>query len=74
LLRRLREHLNATVLVIEHDMPLVMGLADRIVAMASGSVLTEGPPKAVQQHPDVLASYLGTTSTNGHRKRSKVKT
>ncbi len=60
LLKRLRDHLDATVLVIEHDMPLVMGLADRIVAMAQGKVLTEGTPAVVQRHPDVLASYLGT--------------
>jgi len=60
LLKRLRDHLDATVLVIEHDMPLVMGLADRIVAMAQGKVLTEGTPSVVQRHPDVLASYLGT--------------
>jgi ABC-type branched-subunit amino acid transport system ATPase component len=63
LLKRLRDHLNATVLVIEHDMPLVMGLADRIVAMAEGRVLTEGTPAKVQSHPDVLASYLGTRAT-----------
>jgi ABC-type branched-subunit amino acid transport system ATPase component len=63
LLKRLRDHLNATVLVIEHDMPLVMGLADRIVAMAEGRVLVEGPPAKVQSHPDVLASYLGTRAT-----------
>jgi len=60
LLKRLRDHLDATVLVIEHDMPLVMGLADRIVAMAEGRVLTQGTPAKVQSHPDVLASYLGT--------------
>ena len=60
LLRRLRDHLDATVLVIEHDMPLVMGLADRIVAMAQGKVIAEGKPAQVQRHPEVLASYLGT--------------
>src|SRR5207248_6316499 len=69
LLKRLRDHLDATVLVIEHDMPLVMGLADRIVAMAQGKVLAEGTPAEVKVHPQVLASYLGTgaaASSNGH--------
>jgi len=62
LLRRLRDHLDATVLVIEHDMPLVMALADRIVAMASGSVIAEGAPDAVRADARVLESYLGSRS------------
>jgi ABC-type branched-subunit amino acid transport system ATPase component len=73
LLKRLRDTLDATVLVIEHDMPLVMGLADRIVAMAEGRVIAQGTPAQVQAHPEVLQSYLGTRaahSTNGHAKRT----
>ena len=60
LLRRLRDHLDATVLVIEHDMPLVMALADRIVAMASGAVIADGTPDAVRADAKVLESYLGS--------------
>jgi ABC-type branched-subunit amino acid transport system ATPase component len=62
LLRRLAAYLDATVLLIEHDMPLVMGLCDRIVAMASGKVVTVGKPAEVQAHPEVLRSYLGATA------------
>ena len=62
LLRRLRDHLDATVVLIEHDMPLVMGLSDTIVAMAEGAVVTSGPPEDVRQHPEVLRSYLGATA------------
>jgi ABC-type branched-subunit amino acid transport system ATPase component len=62
LLRRLAQYLDATVLLIEHDMPLVMGLCDRIVAMASGMVVTVGTPSEVQAHPEVLRSYLGATA------------
>jgi branched-chain amino acid transport system ATP-binding protein len=62
LLRRLAAYLDATVLLIEHDMPLVMGLCDRIVAMAAGRVITTGLPAEVQAHPEVLRSYLGATA------------
>jgi branched-chain amino acid transport system ATP-binding protein len=59
LLRRIAVHLDATVLMIEHDMPLVMGIADTVVAMAEGRVLTIGTPAEVRAHPEVLRSYLG---------------
>ena len=62
LLRRLRDHLDATVVLIEHDMPLVMGISDRIVAMAQGAVVTTGSPDEVRAHPDVLRSYLGASA------------
>jgi branched-chain amino acid transport system ATP-binding protein len=63
LLRRLAAYLDATVVLIEHDMPLVMSLSDRIVAMAAGAVITEGTPAEVRAHPEVLQSYLGVTAT-----------
>ncbi len=62
LLRRLAGYLNATVLLIEHDMPLIMGLADSIVAMAEGAVVVQGTPDEVRHHPEVLRSYLGRTA------------
>jgi ABC-type sulfate/molybdate transport systems ATPase subunit len=45
-------------------MPLITSLADRIVALESGRVITVGPPKEVLAHPQVVASYLGTTDTD----------
>ena len=60
LLRRLVSYLGATLLLIEHDMPLIMGISDTIVAMASGKVVTVGKPAAVRDHPEVLRSYLGS--------------
>jgi ABC-type branched-subunit amino acid transport system ATPase component len=61
LLRRIADVTGCTMLVIEHDMPLVMGLAKRIVALESGRVIAEGTPKAIAKNPTVIASYLGTT-------------
>ena len=62
LLRRLADRLDATVVLIEHDMPLVMGISDVVVAMAQGAVVTTGHPEEVRRHPEVLRSYLGATA------------
>jgi ABC-type branched-subunit amino acid transport system ATPase component len=61
LLQRLASYLGATLLLIEHDMPLIMGISDEIVAMAAGKVITMGSPDAVRNHPEVLTSYLGAS-------------
>jgi len=62
LLRRLTSYLDATVLLIEHDMPLIMGISSTIVAMASGAVVAMGSPAEVREHPEVLSSYLGASA------------
>ncbi|HVM54666.1 MAG TPA: MFS transporter [Acidimicrobiales bacterium] len=62
LLLRIREGLGAALLVIEHDMPLVTSVADRLVAMDQGRVIAEGDPDDVLMHPAVVASYLGTNA------------
>jgi ABC-type branched-subunit amino acid transport system ATPase component len=59
LLLELREELQATFLLIEHDMPLIMGISDRIVALAAGHVLAEGTPSEVQGNREVVEAYLG---------------
>jgi ABC-type branched-subunit amino acid transport system ATPase component len=56
------EQLGATVLLIEHDMPLIMSISDTIVAMAAGRTVTTGDPDVVRAHPEVLRSYLGATA------------
>jgi ABC-type branched-subunit amino acid transport system ATPase component/ABC-type branched-subunit amino acid transport system permease subunit len=59
LIRQVREELDCTVVLIEHDMGVVMGLAERIYAMEAGRVIAQGSPDEVARHPAVVASYLG---------------
>jgi branched-chain amino acid transport system ATP-binding protein len=61
LLLRIRDGLGAAVLVIEHDMPLITAVADRLVAMDQGSVIAEGSSDVVLNDPQVIASYLGNS-------------
>ena len=77
LLRRIRDETGAGLLVIEHDMPLVTGIADRIIALNLGAVVVEGDADTVLNDPDVVASYLGSSreaierSLSRPRKRKK---
>ena len=61
-LRAVQRYTDCSILIIEHDMPLISGLADRIVALELGAVITSGAPAAVLDDPRVVESYLGTTS------------
>ncbi|HEV7723041.1 MAG TPA: MFS transporter [Iamia sp.] len=60
LLLRIRDALGASMVIIEHDMPLITSVSDRLVALDQGRVVAEGPPDDVLVHPDVIASYLGS--------------
>jgi ABC-type branched-subunit amino acid transport system ATPase component/ABC-type branched-subunit amino acid transport system permease subunit len=58
-LLRIKAQLGITLVIIEHDIPLVMRLSDRIVAMESGRVIAEGAPQAVRENPRVIEAYIG---------------
>jgi branched-chain amino acid transport system ATP-binding protein len=60
LLNRIAQRTGCSILIIEHDMPLLSGLCDRLVALELGAVIAEGTPAEVLAHPAVIASYLGT--------------
>jgi ABC-type branched-subunit amino acid transport system ATPase component len=64
LLRRIRDALGATILLIEHDMPLVMGLSDRVYCLNLGRVIASGAAKAVQTDPAVIEAYLGSRAAS----------
>jgi branched-chain amino acid transport system ATP-binding protein len=56
---------DATVLLIEHNMPVVMQLADRITVMSAGKILAEGTPEQIRANADVQHAYLGTPEEAG---------
>lgn len=71
LLLQLRARTGATFVIIEHDIPLVRGISDRLVCMHLGSVLAEGDPNEVLRDPEVMRSYLGETDVAVERSSSR---
>ena len=63
LIKRLRDELDLTVLLIEHDMKVVMGISERITVLDYGEKLAEGSPEQIRTNPRVIEAYLGKQKT-----------
>jgi ABC-type branched-subunit amino acid transport system ATPase component/ABC-type branched-subunit amino acid transport system permease subunit len=72
LLRRVQAQTGCSMVVIEHDMALLSGLCDEMVALEQGRVIAQGPPEAVLAADRVVASYLGTDQNVVQRSGSRV--
>ena len=66
-LLRLRDEMGASLVVIEHDLPLISSISDRLIALDHGELIATGLPADVLTHPDVVESYLGNNAAARQR-------
>ena len=66
LIQRVRAEFGMSFLIVEHDIPVIMDISDKIVVLDFGRKIAEGTPHEVQANEAVIATYLGTESTGAH--------
>jgi branched-chain amino acid transport system ATP-binding protein len=65
MLARIRA-LGITILLVEHDMRMVMGVSDRVICLNHGRIIAGGAPVAIQRDPEVIRAYLGERYVRAH--------